>query len=60
MASFEVPEIPASRFPFPVQSFIGGKFVDSTGDEKHTLKSSVNDAVLTRGLPFLTIKDVII
>jgi hypothetical protein len=27
--------------------------VDSTGDEKHTLKSSVNDMILTTGLLFI-------
>ncbi|KAM5352588.1 hypothetical protein ACJ41O_005310 [Fusarium nematophilum] len=58
MTSFKVPELDTSRFPFPVQSFIGGKFVDSTGDEKHTLVSSVNDAVLTTELQWSNAQDV--
>lgn len=49
MASFQVPVFHTSRFPLPVRAFIGGEFVDSTSDEKHTLISSVNDQVLTNG-----------
>ncbi|GAB1218550.1 hypothetical protein ATERTT37_007809 [Aspergillus terreus] len=58
MAPFNAPELDTSRFPFPVQSFIGGKFVDSTGDEKHTLKSSVNDMILTTELQWSNAQDV--
>lgn len=53
MASFNAPELDTSRFPFPAQSFIGGKFVDNIGDEKYTLKSSVNNSILTTGLLFV-------
>ncbi|KAH7266176.1 aldehyde dehydrogenase domain-containing protein [Fusarium solani] len=49
MASFQVPVFDTSRFPLSVRAFIGGEFVDSTGDEKHSLISSVNDQVLTNG-----------
>ncbi|KAF5702729.1 aldehyde dehydrogenase [Fusarium mundagurra] len=58
MSGFKVPKVDTSRFPFPIQSFIGGKFVDSPGNEKHTLKSSVNDAVLTTELQWSNAKDV--
>ncbi|KAJ4219097.1 hypothetical protein NW759_008252 [Fusarium solani] len=50
MTSFQVPIFDTSRFPLPVRAFIDGEFVDSTGDEKHTLVSSVNDQVLTNEL----------
>ena len=49
MASFKVPELDLSRFPIPTQPFIDGKVVDSTANDKHTLISSVNDAVVTEG-----------
>lgn len=49
MTSFQVPVFDTSRFPLPTRAFIGGEFVDSTGDEKHTLISSVNDQILTNG-----------
>lgn len=49
MATFKVPELDLTQFPIPTQPFIDGKVVDSTADEKHTLISSVNDAVITRG-----------
>ncbi|KAF9768878.1 hypothetical protein IL306_013772 [Fusarium sp. DS 682] len=58
MAAFKIPDIDISCFPFPLQSFIGGNFVDSTGDARHTLKSSVNDAVLTTELQWSNAEDV--
>ncbi|KAF4470148.1 Aldehyde dehydrogenase [Fusarium albosuccineum] len=58
MSVFKVPEIDISRFPLPVRAFIGGEFVDSTGDEKHTLMSSVNDVVLTKELQWSNSHDV--
>lgn len=50
MAAFQPPELDLTRFPIPTQPFINGKAVDSTADDKHTLISSINDAVITRGL----------
>ena len=47
--SFQPPNPDLSRFPFPTKAFIGGSFVDSTGSEKHKLKSAVNDAIITTG-----------
>lgn len=49
MASFKVPELDLTRFPIPTQPFIDGTVVDSTDADKHSLISSVNDAVITRG-----------
>ncbi|KAI8674033.1 Aldedh domain-containing protein [Fusarium keratoplasticum] len=58
MTSFQVPVFDTSHFPLPVRAFIGGEFVDSTGDEKHTLISSVNDQVLTNELQWSNARDV--
>ncbi|KAH8889091.1 aldehyde dehydrogenase [Thozetella sp. PMI_491] len=58
MSTFQVPEIDLSRFPIPVQPFIGGSFVDSTDSERHTLRSSVNDAIVTEELQWSNAKDV--
>ncbi|KAI8672808.1 Aldedh domain-containing protein [Fusarium sp. Ph1] len=58
MTSFQVPVFDTSRFPLPVRAFIGGEFVDSTSDEKHTLISSVNDQVLTNELQWSNARDV--
>ncbi|KAM6507708.1 hypothetical protein FSOLCH5_012907 [Fusarium solani] len=58
MTSFQVPIFDTSRFPLPVRAFIDGEFVDSTGDEKHTLISSVNDQVLTNELEWSSARDV--
>ncbi|KAL2687092.1 hypothetical protein Neosp_004643 [[Neocosmospora] mangrovei] len=58
MTSFQVPVFDTSRFPLPLRAFIGGEFVDSTGDEKHTLISSVNDQVLTNELQWSNARDV--
>ncbi|RSL77593.1 hypothetical protein CEP51_008941 [Fusarium floridanum] len=58
MSSFQVPVFDTSRFPLPVRAFIGGEFVDGTGDEKHTLISSVNDQVLTKDLQWSDARDV--
>lgn len=49
MTAFKVPDLDLTRFPIPTQPFIDGKVVDSTADDKHTLTSSVNDAVVTAG-----------
>jgi hypothetical protein len=49
MSSFVPPDMDVTRFPFPLRSFVGGKYTDSSGENKHTLKSSVNDAIVTSG-----------
>lgn len=49
MTAFKVPDLDLTRFPIPTQPFIDGKVVDSTANDKHTLTSSVNDAVVTTG-----------
>lgn len=41
-----------TRYPLPLRAFIGGKFVDSVGDDKKELRSSVDDRVVTDGLYF--------
>ncbi|RSL51784.1 hypothetical protein CEP54_011243 [Fusarium duplospermum] len=58
MSYFKVPVLDTSRFPLPVRAFIRGEFVDSTGDEKHTLISSVNGQVLTNDLQWSNARDV--
>ncbi|RSL43739.1 hypothetical protein CEP53_011558 [Fusarium sp. AF-6] len=58
MSSFQVPVFDTFLFPLPVRAFIGGEFVDSTSDEKHTLISSVNDQVLTKDLQWANARDV--
>ena len=55
MASFEVPSLDLTQYPIPVQSFIDGRFVDSSGNDKHTLTSSLNDDVVTTGMRHLMI-----
>jgi hypothetical protein len=49
MEDFKPPKIDLSKYPFPLQAFIGGSFVDSAVDDRHTLQSSVNDATITQG-----------
>ena len=55
MAPFEVPSFDLTQYPIPVQSFIDGRFVDSSGNDKHTLTSSLNDDVVTTGMRHLMI-----
>lgn len=56
--SFSVPTVVFDKFPIPVQAFIGGKYVDSTGNDRHILVSAVNDAVVTSELQWSNARDV--
>ncbi|KAI1812447.1 aldehyde dehydrogenase [Poronia punctata] len=56
--SFVTPDFPLDQYPIPVRAFIGGKYVDSADSEKHTLISSVNDAVVTTELQWSNSNDV--
>ncbi|KAJ1334926.1 betaine-aldehyde dehydrogenase [Microdochium nivale] len=47
-----------TRYPLPLQAFIGGKFVDSVGNEKKELRSSVDDRVVTDALQWSNAEDV--
>ncbi|KAI0441196.1 aldehyde dehydrogenase domain-containing protein [Xylaria telfairii] len=47
-----------AKYPIPTQAFIGGKYVDCKGAEKHELRSSVNDEVLTSDVQWASIEDV--
>ncbi|KAI8949683.1 aldehyde dehydrogenase domain-containing protein [Xylaria longipes] len=47
-----------TKYPIPTQAFIGGKYVDSKDAEKHELRSSVNDEVLTSDLQWASTEDV--
>lgn len=38
-----------TQHTIPTQAFIGGKYVDCENIEKHELRSSVNDEVVTPG-----------
>ncbi|KAI0863771.1 aldehyde dehydrogenase domain-containing protein [Xylaria cubensis] len=51
--SISSPSLDLDRYPIPTQAFIGGEFLDGTSSEKHTLISSVNDAIITKGRPDL-------
>lgn len=44
------PALNLTCYPFPLRAFVGGSFVDSSGNEKITLYSSVNDDIITNGL----------
>lgn len=46
--AFQTLALDMSRYPLPLQPFIGGSFTSSKGG-KQTLKSAVNDAVVTEG-----------
>ncbi|RYC58834.1 hypothetical protein CHU98_g7377 [Xylaria longipes] len=56
--SFLKPSLDLDRYPIPTQAFIGGKFVDSTSNEKHILISAVNDATITEELQWSNTQDV--
>ncbi|KAI1747965.1 aldehyde dehydrogenase [Xylaria castorea] len=56
--SFLSPSLDLDRYPIPTQAFIGGKFVDSTSEGKHTLISAVNDAIVTKELQWSNTRDV--
>ncbi|KAI1423637.1 aldehyde dehydrogenase domain-containing protein [Xylaria sp. FL1777] len=47
-----------TKYPIPTQAFIGGKYIDCTGTEKHELRSSVNDEILTSDLQWASSEDV--
>ncbi|KAJ1322893.1 betaine-aldehyde dehydrogenase [Microdochium nivale] len=47
-----------TRYPLPLRAFIGGKFVDSVGDDKKELRSSVDDRVVTDALQWSNAADV--
>ncbi|KAI3328963.1 aldehyde dehydrogenase [Xylariaceae sp. AK1471] len=47
-----------TKFSIPTQAFIGGKYVDCKSTEKHELRSSVNDEVLTSDLQWASAEDV--
>ncbi|KAI0203728.1 aldehyde dehydrogenase domain-containing protein [Astrocystis sublimbata] len=47
-----------TKYPIPTQPFIGGKYVDCKHAEKHELRSSVNDEVLTADLQWASPEDV--
>jgi aldehyde dehydrogenase (NAD+) len=50
MENFKPPKVDLSKYALPLKAFIGGSFVDSAVDDRHTLQSSVNDATITHGL----------
>ncbi|KAI0184552.1 aldehyde dehydrogenase domain-containing protein [Xylaria flabelliformis] len=56
--SFSSPSLDLDRYPIPTQAFIGGEFLDGTSSEKHTLISSVNDAIITKELQWANTLDV--
>ncbi|VUC27841.1 unnamed protein product [Clonostachys rosea] len=56
--TFQAPQLDLTRYQFPLQAFIGGKFVDNTGNDKHTLVSSVNDDIITKELQWSNTEDV--
>ncbi|KAI1356418.1 aldehyde dehydrogenase domain-containing protein [Xylaria sp. FL0043] len=47
-----------TKYPIPTQAFIGGKYVDCSDPEKHELRSSVNDEILTSNLQWASADDV--
>ncbi|KAI8632506.1 aldehyde dehydrogenase domain-containing protein [Xylariaceae sp. FL1651] len=47
-----------TKFPIPTQPFIGGNYVDCKSTEKHALRSSVNDEVMTSDLQWASAEDV--
>ncbi|KAI1280945.1 aldehyde dehydrogenase domain-containing protein [Xylaria sp. FL0933] len=47
-----------TKYPIPTQAFIGGKYVDCKDPEKHELRSSVNDEILTSDLQWASADDV--
>ncbi|KAJ3580190.1 hypothetical protein NPX13_g378 [Xylaria arbuscula] len=47
-----------SKYPIPTQAFIGGKYVNCKNTDKHGLRSSVNDEVLTSDLQWASAEDV--
>ncbi|KAI1333044.1 aldehyde dehydrogenase domain-containing protein [Xylariaceae sp. FL0255] len=47
-----------SKYPIPTQAFIGRKYVDTKGSGKQSLRSSVNDEVVTSELQWATAEDV--
>ncbi|KAI1823999.1 aldehyde dehydrogenase domain-containing protein [Xylaria intraflava] len=47
-----------TKYPIPTQSFIGGKHVECKNAEKHELRSSVNDEVVTSELQWASAEDV--
>lgn len=49
MSDLTLPTMDTSRHQLPLRAFVGGEFVDSIGTERHTLRSSVNNQVLTTG-----------
>lgn len=49
MSKFKVSGIDLGKYPLPVQPWIGGTYKDAVSGEKHTLISSVNDAIVTKG-----------
>ena len=55
MTTFQAPSVDLTSYPIPVQAFIDGKFVDSTGNDKHTLISSLNDDVVAAGMLSVTV-----
>ncbi|KAI0467599.1 aldehyde dehydrogenase [Xylaria cf. heliscus] len=56
--SFSNPTFDLHRYPIPTQAFIGGKFVDSAGNEEHILVSAVNDVIITKELQWSNKQDV--